>query len=268
VTIAQKHWTNKNTNGALDYITLKKYSCYWEQTDMDPGSTFTCLHRYEQKYLLDRSQYDTISRMIPEFAGEDEFGQATIYSIYYDTDDYILTKKLFNRSSYKEKLRLRSYGIPRRGDTVYLELKKKLKGISYKQRLPMRFSGIKSFFDLDLSAYDNYVSSETNWFLQHYKPLPKFMLWYDRLAFWGIKHKDFRITFDTNIRWHSDIDYTQEGRGYPLLDKNTWLMELKVERSIPLFLVRQLTRLKIFPVSFSKHKIAYENLITKRRIHV
>ena len=35
---------------------------------------------------------------------------------------------------YKEKFRLRSYGVPGPEDTVFLELKKKYKGVIYKRR--------------------------------------------------------------------------------------------------------------------------------------
>jgi hypothetical protein len=229
-------------------------------------STVTYFQRYEQKYLLNQSQYDEISRALTGFVREDEFGRTTVYSVYYDTDDYAITNKLLNKSDYKEKLRLRSYGVPHKGDTVYVELKKKLNGVSYKQRVPIPFTGAGSSLNLGLGIGGNYISGEINWFLQYYNPSPRFTLWYDRLAFHGMESKGLRITFDTHIRWRdSAVDYTKEIDGHPLLDENTWLMELKVEESIPLFLSCLLAQLKIFPVSFSKHKTAYEKFMNRRR---
>jgi SPX domain protein involved in polyphosphate accumulation len=232
----------------------------------NPHSAVTYFQRFEQKYVLDQFQYNEILRMLPEFTREDEFFRTTVYSIYYDTDDFKITKKLLDKSAYKEKLRLRSYGSPNAGDPVYVELKKKLNGISYKQRFPIPFINMESCFNLNVSAYTNYISGEANWFLQRHELSPKFMLWYDRLAFRGIENKDLRITFDSHVRWRdSDIDYAKGQYGYPLLADNTYLMELKVEKSIPLFLARHLASLKIFPVSFSKHKMAYENIMNSRR---
>jgi hypothetical protein len=221
--------------------------------------------RHEQKYLLDQFQYNEILRILPAFVREDEFFRSTVYSIYYDTADFTITRKLSDKSAYKEKLRLRSYGIPRSGDTVYVELKKKLNGVSYKQRFPIPFVNMESCFNLNTGIYANYISGETSWLLRLHKPFPRFMVWYDRLAFRGIENKDLRITFDSPVHWRdSDIDYGKS-YGYPLLPENTWLMELKIKEAMPLFLARHLALLKIFPVSFSKHKTVYENIINNRR---
>jgi hypothetical protein len=231
----------------------------------NPGLALTYFQRYEQKYLLNQFQYDEILRILPEFAREDEFGRSTVYSVYYDTDDYKITKRLFDKSDYKEKLRMRSYGVPRQGDTVYVELKKKLNGISYKQRIPVSFTGT-GFFLNPGPNFNSAYSGEINWFLQYYNPSPKFMLWYDRLAFRGLENKNLRITFDTRVRWrYFAVNSRQEHDGYPLLAENIYLMELKVDNSIPFFLSCLLAKLKIFPVSFSKHKTAYENLRSNRR---
>jgi hypothetical protein len=232
----------------------------------NPGSALTYFQRYEQKYLLNQFQYDAIMGALPGFTREDEFGLTTVYSIYYDTDDYAITKKLLDKSVYKEKLRLRSYGVPRKGDTVYIELKKKFNGVTYKQRAPVRFAGIDSYLNLSLGYDSDYIAGEINWFLQYYNPSPKFMLWYDRLAFRGMENKDLRITFDTHIRWQDlAVDFAKGYYGYPLLAENIYLMELKVDNSLPLFLSRLLAQLRIFPVSFSKHKTAYEDFMNRRR---
>jgi hypothetical protein len=230
------------------------------------GSAVTYFQRYEQKYALDLVQYDEMMHILPEFAREDEFGRTTVYSVYYDTDDYEITKKLFDKSAYKEKLRLRSYGVPHQGDIVYLELKKKLNGVTYKQRIPVPFTGTGLRLNSEPDFCGNYISGEINWFLRHYNPSPRFILWYDRLAFRGIGNKDLRITFDSHIRWWGfDTDYVKGHYGYPLLAENIYLMEVKVAESIPLFLTQRLAGLKIFPIPFSKHKTAYENFMNSRR---
>jgi SPX domain protein involved in polyphosphate accumulation len=61
-------------------------------------------------------------------------------NIYFDTDDYELIRTSLEKPVYKEKLRLRSYGVPKETDTVFVEIKKKYDGLVGKRRigLPMR----------------------------------------------------------------------------------------------------------------------------------
>ena len=93
--------------------------------------------RYEKKYLLDREQYEGFREAIEGFMQVDEYGKSTICNIYYDTEHYDLIRASIERPPYKEKLRLRSYGVPKLSDTVFLEVKKKYKGIVYKRRIAL-----------------------------------------------------------------------------------------------------------------------------------
>jgi hypothetical protein len=232
----------------------------------NPRVVTTYFQRHEQKYLLNAFQYHAFLNILDGFTRPDEYGQSTIYSIYYDNEDFEIARKALEKSAYKEKLRLRSYGIPRPLDTVYWELKKKFNGLTYKQRVPVLFAGTDKYLDFmpDNSAR-NYISDEISWFLRYYRPFPQFMISYDRLAFRGLENEALRITFDSNIRWRAeDLDFSKGPWGAPLLAKDEYLMELKIDKSIPLFLADQLTRLKIFPISFSKYRTAYESLLNNR----
>lgn len=68
--------------------------------------------RIEKKYLLTRAQYLRILPTLQARTEPDEFGQYTICSIYYDTPDFALIRASLEKPVYKEKLRLRSYGVP------------------------------------------------------------------------------------------------------------------------------------------------------------
>ena len=98
------------------------------------GYTF---ERRELKYRITDSQRAALeaafgARMVP-----DEHGESTICNIYYDTADYRLIRASLEKPAYKEKLRLRSYGVTEPGGEVFLELKKKYKGIVYKRRITL-----------------------------------------------------------------------------------------------------------------------------------
>ena len=43
----------------------------------------------------------------------DSYGKHTIGNVYYDTDTYELITRPVEKPKYKEKFRIRSYGIPR-----------------------------------------------------------------------------------------------------------------------------------------------------------
>ena len=98
------------------------------------GYTF---ERRELKYRITDAQRAALeaafdARMVP-----DEHGESTICNIYYDTADYRLIRASLEKPAYKEKLRLRSYGATEPGGEVFLELKKKYRGIVYKRRITL-----------------------------------------------------------------------------------------------------------------------------------
>src|SRR5699024_9015963 len=68
--------------------------------------------RYEKKYMLTPQQYRFLREHLQGRMKIDEYGLHTICSIYFDTDDYALIRASLQKPVYKEKLRLRSYGIP------------------------------------------------------------------------------------------------------------------------------------------------------------
>ena len=88
----------------------------------------TVFKRMELKYRLSAVRFRPFLAALREYAEPDAYGQYTIGSLYYDTPAYDLIRASLEKPVYKEKLRLRGYGIPKASDTVYLELKKKYKG--------------------------------------------------------------------------------------------------------------------------------------------
>ena len=93
--------------------------------------------RIEKKYLLTRTQYRRILPALQAHTEPDEYGQYTICSIYYDTPDFALIRASLEKPVYKEKLRLRSYGVPTDDARAFVELKKKFGGVVYKRRITL-----------------------------------------------------------------------------------------------------------------------------------
>lgn len=86
--------------------------------------------RYEIKYLLSEEKYEKVRHAIEDRTVTDEYGKNTICNIYYDTPDSRIIRRSIEAPIYKEKLRLRSYGIAESGKTVFLELKRNMTGLS------------------------------------------------------------------------------------------------------------------------------------------
>ena len=86
----------------------------------------TVFKRYEKKYLLSSEKEARFLKAIENKMELDKYGEHTICNIYFDTPDYDLIRRSIEHPIYKEKLRLRSYGVPKDGDSkVFVEIKKK-----------------------------------------------------------------------------------------------------------------------------------------------
>ena len=82
---------------------------------------------------------------------------------------------------------------------------------------------------------------------------------YDRIACFGTEDRNFRVTFDTNIRWRTDnlcLDGPTEGTR--LLEPGWYLMEVKTPGAVPLWFSKILDDLAVYPASFSKYGFAYQ----------
>ena len=82
------------------------------------------MKRYELKYILSGEQHEYLKKELVGHMEIDKYGLTSIASIYYDTPDYRLIRTSIEKPAFKEKVRLRSYGLSKPGGTVFLELKR------------------------------------------------------------------------------------------------------------------------------------------------
>ncbi|QQO09408.1 polyphosphate polymerase domain-containing protein [Breznakiella homolactica] len=227
--------------------------------------------RHEKKYLLTQAEYEQLLKSLMEYMQQDQYGLHTICSLYYDTEDYLLIRRSLEKPEYKEKLRLRSYGIPKQEDIVFLELKKKLNGITYKRRVPMTLNECEQYFSRGiLPEHKGQILNEIEWFKMHYRPAPKVLVFYDRIALCGSADSSLRITFDKNTRWRNDqLTFASGDYGTPLLSPGERLMEIKLNGAFPFWLSHLLSQQKIYPISFSKYgRVYWEILNMKEKRYV
>ena len=223
--------------------------------------------RYEKKYLLNRQQLSGLKDCLCTKMTEEQYGLYSICNLYFDTEDYALIRASIEKPIYKEKIRLRSYGVPGPHDTVFLELKKKYKGIVYKRRISLTLQEAEQYLQSgELPEHAGQIFREIGWAMRFYHhPTPKVFIGYDRVAYFGNKDSNLRITFDRDIRWRgSQLDLAKGDWGSRILDPELTLMEIKIPGVMPLWLSDALSKLQIFTVSFSKYGTCYQQEIFKK----
>lgn len=225
--------------------------------------------RLEKKYIVNGKQYHALMKHLLPYIQEDEFSESTICNIYYDTMQYDLITQSIQKPPYKEKLRLRSYGIPTKDSIVYLEIKKKCKGVVNKRRVAMTLKEAIAYIEEGVKpSKTSQILSEIDYFLAFYNPVAKVYVAYDRLPYVCIDHPGIRITFDRNVRRRYDhLSLAHGDEGVPILSNDEVIMEIKVEDAYPLWLTKILSDLCIYPASFSKYgRVFLEDIVKKERL--
>jgi hypothetical protein len=221
--------------------------------------------RYEIKYMLSQEQYEAVIHKMSSYMRADIHGRSTNLSLYFDTPDFLLIRRSLDKPLYKEKLRIRSYGLAESDTTVFIELKKKFKGVVYKRRISMTEEDAMNYLLFDDKVLHNQIEAEIDYTKDRYQNLvPRVLLSYDREAYYAIDDHEFRVTFDQNILWRDqDVNLTSYIGGEPLLKPGQVLMEVKAGGAIPLWFVKILTEEKLYKTSFSKYGMAYRTILVK-----
>ena len=216
--------------------------------------------RVEKKYMLTREQYEYLINAISPYMAPDQYGETEIRNIYFDNADNELIETSLLKPTYKEKLRLRSYGVPKMDSTVFFEIKKKYRGIVYKRRISMKLKEAYAYIDggkLPESIEGN-IPSEIDYMMNRYRLSPKAFISYKRVAWTCESDPDLRITFDRDITSrYDDTRLESTADGHKILPKDTVLMEIKIPGAMPLWLAHILSEKNIFPHSFSKFGTAH-----------
>ena len=225
------------------------------------------MKRYEMKYIMSPEQTEYFKESVKDYMKIDKFGLTSIASLYYDTPNYRLIRTSVEKPPFKEKIRLRSYGIATDTSPVFLELKRKAYGIVYKRRVQSTIPLVKKFFDGegDICA-GGQINKEITTFRDYYQTLvPACMIIYDRIAYFQ-PDGGLRLTIDHNPRYrYDDLDLRVSMNGNSLLKDGYTILEVKVQQAVPLWLSDILTKGKIYKGSFSKYGEAYRQQLLRTR---
>ena len=220
------------------------------------------MKRYEIKYLLTKEQTEYLVEGLKGHMLLDQYGRTSICSLYYDTPNHRLIRESLDKPEFKEKCRLRSYGLAKPGKPVFLELKRKAYGIVYKRRIQTSIDEVNKFFNKNDVFSDPQIEKEITYFRDYYESLkPSCLIIYDREAYYE-PDGDLRLTIDYNPRYRlEDLNLSTSTDGKSLLEEGSTILEIKVQDAIPIWLSNLLSGGKIYKNSFSKYGEAYKREI-------
>ena len=205
--------------------------------------------RIEQKYLINKEQLDKLFNQIDDYIEKDNYFKSVISNIYFDNDNNELLVESLEKPNFKIKVRLRMYD---KSDYVFLEIKDKANGVVGKRRIMLSLEEFYEYID-NHKIKDSQIMKELDYYFKLFNLKPSIFVAYDRLSYREKNNRGLRITVDRNLRSRYDNLRLESGNyGDKFFDDDIYIMEIKVLDSIPLWLVRNLSELKIFPVSFSK----------------
>lgn len=220
--------------------------------------------RGEKKFKLDYDSYQRIRKLIGDKMIPDKYGLHTILNIYCDNKSAEAIQRSISKPVYKEKLRLRCYGVPADDSTSFLEIKKKFKGTVYKRRVELPYKQAWDYLNGKGELVGGQQHREIDYLKHRMNLEPYVFVGYDRVALFGAEDPELRITFDTDIRYrYENLDLRNGDCGKLLYKSGVYLMEIKCAGALPVWLTEVLTSEHDFPVSFSKVGTVFkENSIT------
>lgn len=222
--------------------------------------------RKETKYIINKATFDDFFHELMTYMNVDEYGLHTIFSLYFDTDNYTFIQHSLTKPVYKEKFRVRSYGVPTEESLLFLEIKKKVSGIVYKRRVPIPYQDYKRWQetgDLPMDVQTTQIGKEVRWlFTQHTDLRPRVLIAYDRLSLFDKEETAFRVTFDQHIRFRqTDLHFSGETQDELVAPEVDVWMEVKALGAYPLWFVSLLAAYDIRKASFSKYAQTYERYL-------
>ncbi|MAF35985.1 hypothetical protein CL622_02605 [archaeon] len=198
--------------------------------------------RFEFKYILPAKLSDLLVGSISKFVTPDPYAQDNGYyfvnSIYLDSPQLHSYRQKQNGLRKRKKYRLRYYGQNPNIFTnpLFFEIKRKDGAIIIKDRIIINSQKLKQ---ISLSSWKNISQKHPNFFSEFYRDYrtlqlkPKLIIQYKRQPFFSRFNKNFRITFDYDLKSAKTNNFNLDR----LYLKNTMphlaVMEVKFNGGIP-----------------------------------
>ena len=227
--------------------------------------------RIEQKYLLTEIEYQKIKDLIKIHCEKNEYYFSEIRNIYYDNDNNDIINNCYSYYKYRCKYRIRSYKeITSEDDLIFAEIKTKLNDIGYKRRAVITYKEYKEFISKRILP-KNYsqIMKEIQFYIESRYLKPYMYIAYNRISFYEKENPDLRITFDSNLRYRlENLELRDSFNDKKYFDSNIYIMEIKSNTGLPIWLNEYLTENKLYKTAFSKMKKIYEKECNEKCLKV
>lgn len=214
-------------------------------------------NRVEQKYIITEKEKNKLIKQIKKNIVKDVYFESLICNVYFDDTNNRLIINSLEKPLYKDKIRVRSYGVPNMESDVFFEIKTKYKGIVGKRRIKIKLKDFYDYMD-EKKVSENQILKELNYLVKYYDLKPSIYISYHRFSYRGKDDNNLRITFDNDlISRKNDLKLEKGIYGEKYFKNNETIMEIKTLNGYPMWLVKALSNLKIYPRSFSKYGSIY-----------
>lgn len=223
--------------------------------------------RIENKYLVDDKTIPFLVASFKEHLDVDPYafenGHYQVNTIYFDNKDDDVAERSLSHPTYKEKLRLRSYGGAK--PIYFIEFKNKFTCDVFKVRIMLTEGEYEDFVFHQIVPkkngnykHDRFLDVLEEFIVRHGGIYPRSVIRYERMAFVNKPFDSYlRLTIDTGIRYRRDNFHLNEEGGTLLLAPHEAILEIKIERALPLWLVKSLNDNDIYRMAFSKYGTSY-----------
>lgn len=174
------------------------------------------LERYELKYLIPLSLIDPISAFASIYCTTDRYaenredGFYDIYSLYFDTPDYLFLRRRMQGAENRFNMRIRTYddnsGLP-----CFFEVKQKYGGVVRKYRAMVNDSKWPEVLQNSSHHLESFKNEKealnAELFIRlasSYQAAPKILTHYRRKAYISEVDDYARVTFDMNLRYQPE----------------------------------------------------------------
>ncbi|MDY6973599.1 MAG: polyphosphate polymerase domain-containing protein [Thermodesulfobacteriota bacterium] len=241
-----------------------------------PQKTMSSLvERYESKFTIPEYLIEPISHFVSVYCLLDQYSKQSkdgfyrVNNLYFDSPNYLLLRKRLDRSENRFNLRVRSYGdnpeLP-----CFFEVKQRKSNIVRKYRAPIYDEDWGKLFECPgyepVQDENDKMASNKILFLKmaySYNATPKVLTQYKRKAYVSDVDDYARVTFDTELRYQPEQEYTivpDEDRMVPLDNSTLFdqecgaILELKCYATrVPLWMIDLIRYFRLRRRSFSKY---------------
>ena len=242
---------------------------------ISPNRSLPIIERYEMKFLIPAAMIEPIACFASIYCTLDLHSQQStdgfyqINNLYLDTPHFLFLKKRRSGSDNRFNMRIRSYGD--QPSHCYLEVKQKKVNIVRKFRSQEPAHNWHQSFpspgDPPLEDTTCRATVEKELFLRlahSYMATPKVQTQYRRMAYVSNVDDYGRVTFDTDLRYFPQEQYTllapKQSAMVPLDEETLFdpgcsvILELKCHcRNVPLWMIDLIRYFNLKRIAFSKY---------------